>query len=59
MEINEIESGIASGEMSAAQVFTQMRQHITSDAYLFEELAEVNEELRLLKLIVAYVEGEL
>ena len=28
MEINEIEYKIACGEMSAAQVFTQMKQHI-------------------------------
>ena len=28
MEINEIEYKIACGEMNAAQVFTQMKQHI-------------------------------
>ena len=30
MELNEIENKIACGEMSAAQVFTQMNQHVES-----------------------------
>jgi len=30
MELNEIEHKIGIGEMSAAQVFTQMKQHIPS-----------------------------
>jgi len=29
MELNKIEDKIACGEMSAAQVFTQMKQHLT------------------------------
>jgi len=31
MELNEIELKIASGEMTAAQVFTQMKQHIPEE----------------------------
>ena len=30
MELNEIEHKIATGEMNAAQVFTQMKQHINA-----------------------------
>jgi len=58
MKVNEIEFRIAQGELSAPQVFTQMKQHITSDSGLTEELAEVKEELRLLKLIVAAINPE-
>ena len=58
MEINEIELKIAQGELSAPQVFTQMRQHITSDSEVIEELVEGKEELRLLKLIVAAINPE-
>ena len=59
MKVTEIELKIAQGELSAPQVFTQMKQHIISDSGLIEELAEVKEELRLLKLIVASIGGEL
>lgn len=37
MTLNEIEDKIASNELNAAQVFTQMKQHIPNDdvAYFF------------------------
>ena len=41
MELNEIEHKIACNELNAAQVFTQMKQHI--DAY--DEIAKEREQL--------------
>jgi len=38
MELSQIEDEIACGEMSAAQVFTQMKQHINSALARVEDL---------------------
>jgi hypothetical protein len=37
MRINEIEISIADGEMTAAQVFTQMRQHVQHRSEIIDE----------------------
>jgi len=42
MEIREIENKIAQGEMSAAQVFTQMRQHVRDEIGIKTGVLDVN-----------------
>ncbi len=44
MEINEIEHRVACGEMTAAQVFTQMRQHI-ADSVIAAKWVKVADRL--------------
>jgi len=44
MKINEIESNIAQNKMTAAQVFTQMRQHCTDISELKSLIAQCREQ---------------
>ena len=50
MEINEIEVKIACGELSAAQVFTQMKQHINTD----RKWISVNDECPKGKIVIGH-----
>lgn len=46
MEIEEIEHKIACGEMSAAQVFTQMKQHVDNETERFNLLFDFAGKVR-------------
>jgi len=62
MEINEIENKIACNELSAAQVFTQMKQHIDTRASIsIEEHEKLMKEQReeVIELIGDFVEVDI